>query len=265
MIGTSVNDTVHAIFAAFTQQWKTTATSIFSLSFIIQSIPVVAVLAWIAIRSDSVFVLTYILVGAPLMAIWNGVVFRVGWSLNSELSGRTLEFAMISRTPMILVMLGKTLAQLIYGIPTGIIAFLTMILITREFPAVDNLAFLVFSLLFVILGITIVSLLFSPLMVIVGGRAGFFNSIMPLGVLVSGFMFPIDQLPLGLEIMARLLPTSWAMYGVWHSITGIESTWSIIGAWAACVLSSAVWLSITYLMFKAVEKRIRITGILGTY
>ena len=264
-MGYSVNNIVRAILASFTQQWKTVATNIFSLSFIVQFILVVAVLSWIAIRSDSTFVLTYILVGAPLMAIWNGVVFRVGWSLNSELSARTLEFAMISRTPMIFVMLGKSLAQLVYGIPTGIIALLTMFLITRELPMVDNLVFLVLSLLFVIIGITVISLLFSPLMVLVGGRAGFFNSIMPLGVLISGFMFPIDQLPIGLEVIARLLPTSWAMYGVWHSITGTESTWSMLGAWGACVLTSALLLSITYLMFKAVEKRIRITGVLGTY
>ena len=255
----------YAILAAFVQQWKTTATSISSLSFLVQAIPVVAVLAWIATRSDSAFVLTYLLVGAPLMAIWNGVVFRVGWSLNSELNGHTLEFALISRTPMMLVMFGKSLAQLAYGIPAGIIALLTMLLVTREFPAVSNFAFLMVSLFFAVISLAVFSLLFSPLMVLAGGRAGFFNFIIPLGVLVSGFMFPINQLPTWLEVIARLLPTSWAMSGIWQSITGPESLWSLVSAWAACILTSAVLVGITYLMFKVVERRIRVTGVLGTY
>lgn len=264
-ITNSIGNMVRAILAAFIQQWKTTATSIFSLSFLITAVPTVSVLAWIAIKSNSADVFTYLLVGAPIMAIWNGVVFRVGWSLSSELSGRTLEFAMISRTPMMLVLFGKTLAQLAYGIPTGIIALLTMFIVTRQLPAVANIPCLIVSLLFVIIGLAVTSLLFSPLMVLVGGRAGFFNAIMPLGVLVSGFMFPVDQLPIGLEVFARLLPTSWAMSGVWQSIRSIDTLWSIFAAWGACLLTSALLLIITYIMFKAVEKRIRITGALGIH
>lgn len=256
---------LRAIIAAFVQQWKQTATSIWNLSFLIGSVPTVAVIAWVAIQSDNPDVVTYLLVGAPLIGVWNGVIFRVGWSLNRELTGRTLEFAIISRTPMMLVMLGKSLAELVYGIPTGIVALITMLIVIRQVPVVADVSLLLVSLVFIVIGLAMTSLLLAPLMVLVGGRAGFFNAIMALGVMVGGFLFPIDQLPLGLEIIARLLPTSWAMAGIWQSIAGVESAWSIITAWGACLLTSAILLAITYLMFRAVEKRIRITGVLTAY
>jgi ABC-2 type transport system permease protein len=256
---------ITAIIAAFVQQWKQTASSIMNLSFLIAAIPNMAVIAWVALRSNNPDVLTYLLVGAPLIGIWNGVVLQVGWSLNSELSAHTLEFAIISRTPMMLVMLGKSLAQLLYGLPTGIVSLITMLIVVRQFPSIADVPSLLVSLIFVVIGLVVTSLLLAPLMVLVGGKAGFFNAIMALGVLVSGFLFPIDRLPSGLEIIARLLPTSWAMSGIWQSIKGYDSIWSVIGAWAACILTSAILLGLTYLMFRAVEKRIRITGVLSTY
>jgi len=256
---------VRAVLAAFVQQWKTTGAGSINLSFFFMAVPTVAVIAWVAVRSDNPQVLTYLLVGAPLAFVWNGVILRVGWSLSTELFGRTLEFTLISRTPLILALFGKALAHIAYGLPVGVIALITMLLVTRQVPQVASLPLLLVSLFLVIIGLAIISLLLAPTVVLAGGRGGFFNVIMALGVLVSGFMFPIDRLPIGLEVVARMLPTSWAMSGIWQSIIGPESLWPVIGAWAMCLLTSAVLLAITYWMFKAVERRIRVTGILSTY
>ena len=254
-----------AALASFIQQWKELANSIMNLAYFIGAIPTVAVIAWVGLRSGNPDVLTYLLVGAPLIHVWNGVILRVGWSLADEMSGRTLEFALVSRTPLMLVMMGKSLAQLVYGIPTGIVSLVTMLIIVRQVPAVADIPSLLVSLLLILVGVAVFSLFMAPLMVLVGGRAGFFNVFMGLGVMISGFLFPIDRLPNWLTVIARVLPTSWAMDGVWKSIAGYESYWSIISAWGACILDSAVILGITYLMFRAVEKRIRITGVLGIY
>jgi len=256
---------LRAILAAFIQQWKTTGAGSINLSFFFMAVPNVAVIAWIALRSDNPQVLTYLLVGAPLAFIWNGVILRVGWSLSTELFGRTLEFTLISRTPMILALFGKALAHIAYGLPVGVVALITMFIVTRQLPQVASFPLLIVSLFLVIVGLAIISLLLAPSVVLAGGRGGFFNVIMALGVLVSGFMFPIDQLPTWLEVIARLLPTSWAMYGVWQSIIGPESLWPVLGAWGACLLTSAALLAVTYWTFKVVERRIRVTGILSTY
>jgi ABC-type multidrug transport system permease subunit len=256
---------VYAIYASLRSQWKASATSAVNLHFLIGGVPMAAVVAWIASQSDNPSVLTYLLVGAPLLAIWNLVMWSIGWSLSRELWGRTLEFVMTSRTPMILVLFGKSLAYVVYGIPTALVALLIMFLIVRELPHVANFPMLLVSLLFVIVGMVAIGLLLTPLNLLFRGRAGFFNAILPFGSMLSGFLFPIDQLPHILEIIARLLPTSWAMLGVWQSIRGPDSLWSVAGTWAASFLASALLLSITYLLFKVVEKRMRITGVLSTY
>jgi ABC-type polysaccharide/polyol phosphate export permease len=256
---------INAIGAAFIQQWKEVASSLMNIVYFIGAIPTAIVLAWVAKNSGNSEVLTYLLVGGPLINMWNSVIFRTGWSLSGEMSGRTLDFTLVSRTPLMLAMWGKSLAQLVYGIPTWITSLVTMLLFIRQMPSVADYPSLVVSVILIMVGLSVFSLFMSPLMVLVGGRAGFFNIFMGLGVMISGFMFPIDRLPYGLMVIARLLPTSWAMSGVWQSITGYDSYWSVLFAWGACLLTSVLILFFTYLMFRAVEKRIRVTGILGRY
>jgi ABC-type multidrug transport system permease subunit len=111
----------------------------------------------------------------------------------------------------------------------------------------------------------VASLFFSPLMVLVGGPTGFFGVIILLGNLLGGFIFPVDRLPVGLAQFARLIPTSWAMDAVWLSIRGTGGWSAILQTWGMTVLTAAVLLGITYVMFKIIEKKLRIEGIRDVY
>ena len=51
------------------QQWRISFTSIINFSFLLSAIPRVAALAWVADQSSSSAVYSYLLVGAPLMAV----------------------------------------------------------------------------------------------------------------------------------------------------------------------------------------------------
>lgn len=251
---------LRAMLASVIQQWKQISFSFGNLGFYLATIPMAAVFTWIAMQRGDSEVLAYLSIGLPLMTVWSGVSFRIGYTLTTELSNQVLQFVYISRTPVIIVSLGKALAQVLWGLPTGIISFMVIFLMTRTLPDISNPTALVISLLLVVAGITVASLFFSPMMVLVGGRGGFFNTIIPFGLVLSGFLFPIDRLPVVLKVLARLMPTSWAMDGVRLSL-GTGGSWpEIFGSWGMCLLTSVLLGGITYAMFRIVERRIRITG-----
>ncbi|MFC2014893.1 ABC transporter permease [Chloroflexota bacterium] len=255
---------IRAIYASAIQQWKQIAISGGNLSWPLGTMPLIAVFTWIAMQKGDPAVLTYLLVGLPLMTIWSGVAFRVGFTLRSELSLQTLQFVYISPTPVILVSFGKALAQVIWGLPTGIVSFGLVFLMTRTAPEIADVGSLIVSLLLVIVGMAVTSLFFSPLVVLVGGQGGFFNAVIPFGLVLSGFIFPVDRLPIVLRVMARCLPTSWAMQGVWLSIQG--GAWqSILGTLGISILTAIGLSGVTYLMFKIMEIRIRISGTRDIY
>ncbi len=254
-----------AISAAFFQEWKTTAGLANYMAQLAGILVRSAALAWIVHQSGDRALMTYVYVGIPLISIWFWVVFQVGWSLSNELVGRTLDFNIISRTPVIFVMLGKTLTHVAFWIPAGIISFITVLLVSGQLPEMANIETLPLSLLLVIAGLVATSLFFAPLVVLVGGAGGFFNAIMPIGAALGGFILPVDRLPFGLEVVARCFPTSWAMESIWSGIEG-PGFWELaMRGWAVSIVLSVVWLIIDYLMCNAVEKRIRVTGTLGIY
>ena len=61
-------------------------------------------------RSGNPAAISYLFVGAALSQMWNFSVWRIGYVLSSEQWNGTLELMLCTRTPVLLVMLGKSIA-----------------------------------------------------------------------------------------------------------------------------------------------------------
>ena len=256
---------LRAIFAASRMQLKQGFGIGHYVAIYFSAVAGAVVFAWLARQSNASTVSTYLLVGVPLLGMSNSMVIAVGWTLSNEVNRGTIEFAIISSTPMITVVIGRMLANIITTFIAAIMSFTTMFIITRSPLTVAYGALLPFSLILAFTSILITSLFFSPLMILVKGRGGFFNVFMPFVAVLSGFIYPISELPTVLYILARCMPASWAMDAIWQSIQGTDPAWRVLMTWGMCILVSAIWFMVIYFMFKIVEKRIRITGTLGTY
>jgi ABC-type multidrug transport system permease subunit len=262
---TNILGNLYALQGAYLQQLRVTRRSASYLNFFIGGVASVAVLAWIAARSQNPLALAYISIGACLMVMWNTAVFRIGWLLDSELWDGVFHINLVSRAPVTIVMLGKSAAFLSFTVVLGAGAFMVILAISQRIPDVANLPALLVSLVFVMISMIAAGFIFSPVAVLMGGRAGFFNAIMPFGVVFSGFLYPISILPMAFKIIARLLPTSWAMDGVIHSIGGQVSMWRIAGDWGIALAISLVYVFLTHALLKVVERKVRRTGVLSIY
>ncbi|MFA5309516.1 MAG: ABC transporter permease [Dehalococcoidales bacterium] len=224
-----------------------------------------AALAWIIYQSGNLESLGFLTFGVALIAVWTGTVAEGGWALETELAGKTLDFTLISRTSMALVLFSKMLAQIIHEVPTGIVAAVTVMLVAHAVPDIADPAELAVSLLLVIAGLSVVSTFLGALVVLAGARAGVFMGIVPFGAVLSGFILPVGQLPLGLEILARFMPSSWAMDGAWNAITGTGTWAGLAGDWLIAIGVGAAWFLATVYLCRLVDKRIRIEGSLSAY
>ena len=256
-------NTIYAIMAAFRQHWKNTTSNMWSLSFFFGSVPQIAVFGWIAVQNPDPHILAYLSVGAPFGTIWNSVFFGIAGALSSEIWNGTVEFTMISRTSILTALFGKAMAMMVFGIPVGIIALTAMLAVAHQWPVIANIPLVLISTFFVFIGLTATGLVMAPVIALSRGRtAGMFTTFLPIIVAFSGFMYPVSALPTGLGIVAHILPSAWAMDSVMQAIMGPESAWAVISGWLFSLLLSAFLLAVTYLLFKVVEKRLRITGLM---
>ena len=255
---------MRAVFAAFVQHWKNTTANIWSLSFFISAVPQVAIFGWIAIQNPNPEILGYIIVGAPLMAIWQSIFYGISASLGSEIRNGTIEFTMISRTSMMVVLFGKAMAMMVFGIPVGIISIGTILIIARQAPQIASYPYVIASVVFIFIGLAVTGLLMAPIMALSRGRiSGMYTPFIPIIITFSGFLFPISSLPQALGIISRIMPSSWAMDSVLQAVKGPDSFWAVASGWIYCLLLSVVLFFFTFILFKVVEKRLRITGLIS--
>lgn len=255
---------IRALLTVSALQWKVIFGKRDYIPVMILSIPMVALLAWIARVGDRPEVLAYISVGAGLVTLWNGLIQRMGWLVNSEVFEGTLDLNLLSRTPLILVMLGKAVGLAAVSTLSAVAAFLTVVAVARHSIDVASLPLLLVSLFIALQALVACGFIFAPMYVLMGGRPGFFNAITPLGVLLSGFLHPTSLLPASLELLARLLPTSWAMHAVIGAVRG-SSTWELAQHWLVALALTAAYVGLAYFLFRAVEHRVRVTGVLGRH
>ncbi len=255
---------VRAIAAAFSQQWQQQLTLSSTLAPLLSSASLAIGVGWIVGRSDNPAALGQVMVGAPLMGLWQMGVFRSGWALELERSQGTLDLMITTRTPLVAILFGKALAIMASQALTAGVTLAILLAFAGHFVSIDNVPLLFGSCLLAIGGVVATSFIFTPFTFLVGGRGGFFNAIMPLGTVLSGFLYPTGLLPAVLEVPARLLPTAWAMEAVLHSTQGTGSQLQVFGEWLAAAVLIAGFFGAAALLFQKAEARVRVTGNLAT-
>ena len=252
-----------AIAGAWTQQWSEMASTFRDPLFYIRDIPQVAVLAWIVTRAEDAVVATYAVVGIVLLTTSNRSLFQMGWSLSQELFSGTLQQVLLSRTPMALVLFGRAAAAASSALFSGLVALLVAWWIARDLIEVADPMLLAVSVCVAIVAIISTGFIWAPLFVLVGTRPGFFNAIIPFAVVFGGFLVPIEFLSPTGEAVARVVPTAWTSEAVYYSIRdGSAETGRIVANLGVGLALAVLYFTATWILFRIVERRIRISATL---
>jgi len=256
---------MRAVRAAFRQQWREQLTLQGTLAPLLSATALAIGVGWIVGRSENPAALSHVFVGVPLMGLWQMGVFRTGWVLESERFQGTLDLMLTTRTPVYVVVFAKTLAIMASQAVTAGLALVILFAFAGEFVSVDSVPYLFASSLLAIGGVVACSFVFAPFVFLVGGRGGFFNAIMPLGTVLSGFLYPTGLLPPVFEAMARLLPTSWAMEGVVRATRGSGTSVDLATDLAVAGVLICAYLALAAVLFRKAEERVRISGSLAVF
>lgn len=250
-----------AIGGACWQQWKTLASGWNFVVGLVSNVPIAVAFAWVAIQSDRAGVVGYVAIGLFLMTLWNQSQVGVRWSLYAEAGAGTLEFSLISRSPLMMLLLGKALAHELAGARPALAALLVAIVMAPRLPEVQNPLALAGAIGAALVALSAVAFIFTPLSVLAARQLDPILAVRPFIVVFSGFLYPVSFLPGGLASAARVLPTSWAMDAVLLALQGGADD-QIAANVVVAVALSALYFVLTSAMFVKVEERLRVTGAL---
>jgi ABC-2 type transport system permease protein len=202
---------------------------------------------------------TYGVLGGGLIGYWGIAYLDAGNSIQVERWNGTLEPLLGVPTPLWVIILGKVCGGLVWGmlafIPTVALAYFGFHAVLPHLDAANfvvSFALLTFSFLAIALALTPMFALWRWAFSMING--------FELGTYVfCGFMFPVTILPGWAQAVSALLAPTWATRALYASTTA-EGAHDFAVWWALSIVLSVVYLALSLLLYRVVEKRARVSG-----
>jgi ABC-2 type transport system permease protein len=202
---------------------------------------------------------TYGLLGGGLIGYWGITYLDAGNGIQIERWNGTLEHIFAVPTPLWVIVLGKALGGLVWGmlsfIPTIALAYFGFHALLPQLDAgrfAISFAVLTFSFLAIALSL-------SPLFAMWRWAFTMINGFELGTYVLCGFMFPITILPGWLQAVSALLPPTWGTRALYAATTA-EGPHDFVAWWAATVVLSVAYLGLSVFLFRLVDRRARATG-----
>lgn len=254
---------LRALRAAAVLAFLSNAFDAFILFTLVVQPLVIAVLGLWILRGTGEDYGIYVVVGSGLTGLWSGLLFISGNSITSERWTGTLEMIASLPTPLPVITLGKTLANVLQSLVSMIAAYLLAsvflgypLVVSFPVPFAVSMALMVFA--FVSLGMVM-----APLFITNPDVQRFQNAIeFPIYIL-AGFLFPIALLPTWTTPLSYLLSPYWAAVALHETSSGGGDPLTVATAWVAMILLSAGYLILSRLLFRVLLRRARREGTLS--
>ena len=229
---------------------------------------VFAIVALFIYGGDNGSVVLQAVIGGGVLGMWGNTIFASGYSISYDRYNGTVEPIMISSSNLADVIAGRSIWNTFIGLINALFIFIVAELMFHTGMALkDPLAF--FGILVMTLGsLACIGLIFSAFFVWTRMSSTLFAMLeFPIYIL-SGAMVPVSVLPNGLQYASYILPPSWGVDALKLSaLGGFEGA---IGTSMIVSLMIMLALMIVYILaaavlFKRIERNIRITGSITRY
>ena len=202
---------------------------------------------------------TYGLLGGGLIGYWGIVYLDAGNGIQVERWNGTLEQIFAVPTPLWVIVLGKALGGLVWGmlsfIPTIALAYFGFhALLPRLDPGPFAISFTLLTFSFLAMALS-----FSPIFAMWRWAFTMVNGFELGTYVLCGFMFPITILPAWLQAVSGLLPPTWGTRALYAATTA-EGSHDFAAWWVTTIVLSFVYIGLSVWLFHLVDRRARATG-----
>lgn len=207
--------------------------------------------------------LDYAVVGASMFGVWNSNLYASAGIIQGERRFGTLEFLATTRSPLFLVILGKTMGAAVFSLFSLVVSMAVMAVAFQYRLHVANGWVFLLSIVVSMITVTVVGLLLSSLSVVTRYYYRIFDFFY-LVFILSGLVFPIDLLPRCIQPLCYLLPTTWSILLYRAGLGTVDGDrWMFYTAGSIAI--TAVYLIVAFFVYRTVIHKARVEARLGRY
>jgi len=212
----------------------------------------------------------YAVLGGGMMGMWGNTLYSSGYAIEFEKWQGTLEEVMATPSKLLHVIAGRSISNALFGLINMVLVLVIAAFGFGVSLGVENPVLFTISIVLTLLSVSALGLIFASTFVLSRSAQTLTNGLeIPLYI-ISGSMFPIALLPFWSHPVAYILGPTWGVDAIRLATShryASQSLWTEMSVDIAISLDIATMLLITLVcafiatvLFKAVEKRARITG-----
>lgn len=208
--------------------------------------------------------MSFILIGAVLSSYISAVFWGMGYALKSEMDAGVLESNWLVPVPRTLMLVGRTLANLVITTVNSA-GMLLLAWLLFGFRASGDVLAAALPLVPMLVALYGFGFAFAALVLLMRDANTLIDVSNFLVALLSGSQFPVNVLPRLLLPVALAIPLTYGFDSVRALLLGSTPLLPLAYELAILIGFMAIMTPIGYLIFKRVERRCRILGTLGQY
>ncbi|MDZ7262142.1 MAG: ABC transporter permease [candidate division KSB1 bacterium] len=210
-------------------------------------------------------IITYIVIGYVFMGFLNTALWGMGMALRKEQYYGTLESVFVAPLPRWVYIGGMALHSTIHQ---GLMILFQMVLLYLLFTLILNLSGLLPSL--VVIALMLMAL--YGLGMLIAGLALIYKqgwiiseALYSLISIITPIAYPLSVLPVVMQKISHLLPTTYGILTIRHFLIGEEMGFSVTTSLMRLFILGIVWVGFGLLVFATVDKKTRRDGTLAHY
>jgi len=163
----------------------------------------------------------YVVLGSGLWNLWNSIAFSSAGDINRERFTNTLSIIFSAPADFRLILLGKIFGNTILSMGSFFLSVAFAIALYRPPIYVNNWSLLIGALILTITAFIIMSIFIAYLLTLSRKTAVYMNCLEIPFALICGFVFPIENLPVGVQAISWIFPPTWAVRLLRYSVTDV--------------------------------------------
>lgn len=209
--------------------------------------------------------ISFVVLGAGIAGMWSGIVFSSAGDIDRERFYGTLSTIFVAPSSLIIVLLGKIMANGLLSTLSLAISFVFSSVVLRISPYIPHPLAFGLALLVFLVAINLFALTLSNIFLLSRSTRVMHNFLEYPLLIVTGVFFPLEDLPRWLQPLGWPVPLTWGAKALRWTV---RTHWDTHAFWEALSIEvglAALYLVLSLILFRLVERRVRVTASLDVY
>jgi ABC-2 type transport system permease protein len=208
---------------------------------------------------------SFVLLGAGIAGMWSGIVFSSAGDIDRERSYGTLSTIFVAPSSLLVVLLGKIMANGLLSTLSLAISFIFSSIVLRLSSYIPHPLAFGLSLLVFLAAINLFALTLSSIFLLSRSTRVMHNFLEYPLLILTGVFFPLEALPGWLQPLGWPVPLTWGAKTLRWAVQAHGDTHAFWEALSIEVGLAVLYLVLSLILFRLIERRVRVTASLDVY